>query len=117
MTKGFKILVISISLFNSFYSTFSFLEAAPSFLADKHKIAGVSCEDCHKENPPKEQVPTPVCNRCHGNQEKIAEMSRNIVPNPHDSHLGNLKCELCHHAHRPSENYCSTCHEFDYKVP
>jgi hypothetical protein len=117
MIKYFRILVICISLFNSFYSPFSFVEAGPLFLSDKHKAAGISCEGCHKENPPKVQVPTLVCNGCHGNQQKIAEKSRNIVPNPHDSHLGNQKCELCHHAHKPSEDHCSSCHEFDYKVP
>jgi len=117
MIRHFKILVICIFLLNSFYFSFSLLEAEPSFLSDKHKAVGIPCEGCHKENPPKEQVPMSVCNGCHGNQEKIAEMSRKVAPNPHDSHLGNLKCELCHHAHKPSENYCSTCHEFDYKVP
>ena len=117
MIKYFRILVICISLFNSFYFPFSFVEAAPSFLADKHKVAGISCEGCHKENPPKGQVPTLVCNKCHGDQEKIAEKTRNIIPNPHESHLGNVKCELCHHAHKPSEDHCSNCHEFDYKVP
>jgi hypothetical protein len=117
MIKDFRILVICISLFNSFYSPFSFVEAAPSFLADKHKVAGISCGACHKENLPKGQVPTEVCLKCHGDQSKVAEKTRMIIPNPHESHLGNLKCELCHHSHKPSENYCSTCHEFDYKVP
>ncbi len=117
MTRHLKMLVICISLLNSFCLPFSFLGAEPSLLLDKHKVAGISCEGCHKENPPKEQVPTPVCIECHGNQEKIAEKSRHVTPNPHDSHLGALKCELCHHAHRPSENYCGTCHEFNFKVP
>jgi hypothetical protein len=117
MTKGFRILVICVSLFNSFYSTFSFLEAAPSFLGDKHKVAGIGCGDCHKENPPKGLVPTGVCTKCHGDQAKLAERTHKVIPNPHDSHLGNQKCELCHHAHKPSEDHCSNCHEFDYKVP
>jgi len=117
MIRHLKMLVICISLFNSFYFPFCLLEAEPSLLSDKHKVAGISCEGCHKENPPKGQVPTAVCNGCHGDQEKIAEMSQKVVPNPHDSHLGDLKCELCHHGHKPSENYCSTCHEFNFKVP
>jgi hypothetical protein len=115
MIKDFMIFVICVSLFNSFYLPFSFGEAGPSLLGDKHKVAGISCEGCHKENPPKEQVPTPVSNECHGNQKKIVEISRNVAPNPHDSHLGNLKCELCHHAHKPSEAYCNTCHELNLR--
>ena len=117
MIKCFKILVICISLFYSFYAPFNLVKAAASFLADKHRIAGTACDGCHKENPPKEQVPTSVCNKCHGDQTKIAEKTLKVIPNPHDSHLGNQRCELCHHAHKPSEDHCSNCHEFDYKVP
>jgi len=39
--------------------------------------------------------------------------------NPHTSpHYGmSLDCNLCHHQHAKSENYCSQCHKFDFKVP
>jgi hypothetical protein len=117
MIKGFNMLVICIFLFNPFYSSFSFLEAAPSFLADKHKAAGISCEGCHKENPPKERVLAAVCTKCHGDQAKVAEQTQKVIPNPHESHLGNVKCEFCHHAHKRSEDYCGTCHDFSYQVP
>jgi uncharacterized CHY-type Zn-finger protein len=117
MVKVLKFLVGCIPLFYSFYSSFSFLEAAPSFLADKHNAAGIVCGGCHKENPPKEWVPTAVCIKCHGDQAKVAERTQKVIPNPHESHLGNVKCELCHHAHKPSQDHCSNCHEFDYKVP
>ena len=117
MIKYCRILVICISLFTSFYFPFSFAGAAPPFLADKHKVADIGCDGCHKENPPKEHVPTLVCNKCHEDQAKVAEKTLKVIPNPHDSHLGNQRCELCHHAHKPSEDHCSNCHEFDYKVP
>ncbi|MGZ3512522.1 MAG: cytochrome c3 family protein [Thermodesulfobacteriota bacterium] len=117
MIRHFKTFVICICLLNSFYLPFSFLEAAPSFLSDKHKVAGISCEGCHKEDPPKDQVPTPVCYGCHGDQAKLANRTQKVIPNPHESHLGEVKCELCHHAHKPSKNYCSTCHEFNFEVP
>jgi hypothetical protein len=117
MIKYFRILVICVSLFNLFHSFFSFLDAAPSSLADKHKAASISCEGCHIENPPKGLVPTGVCTKCHGDQTKLAARTQKVIPNPHASHLENVKCELCHHAHKPSENYCSNCHEFSYKVP
>jgi len=116
--KGFQIFFIFAVAFPSFHTHFSFGKAThPSLLADKHNTAGIACEDCHKENSPKDQVPTAICIKCHGDQAKIAERTREIIPNPHDSHLGNLKCEFCHHIHKPSENYCMSCHDFDYKVP
>lgn len=117
MIKYFRILVICVSLFNSFYSPLSFAGAGPSFLGDKHKVAGITCDGCHKESPPKERAPTQVCAKCHGDQPKVAERTQKVIPNPHESHLENVKCEFCHHAHKPSENYCGNCHEFGYKVP
>jgi len=113
-----SIVVISAVLL-SFLSSHSFsaTSAQPAFLADKHKLRGVGCEGCHKESPPKERVPTSVCNKCHGDQVKLANRTQKVIPNPHDSHLGNVECELCHHAHKPSEDYCGNCHEFGYKVP
>ena len=118
MITYFRILVICILLFTSFYFPFFFPGAAPPFLADKHKVAGIGCDGCHKQNPPKEQAPTLVCNKCHGDQTKLAERTQKVIPNPHDSHLGNVECGLCHHGHKKSEDYCSTCHDFGYyKVP
>jgi len=117
MVRHFKMFVICISLINSFYFPLSFLEAGPTFLSDKHKVAGIGCGDCHNGNPPKELAPTEVCTKCHGDQAKLANRTQKVIPNPHESHLGEVKCELCHHAHKPSENYCSTCHEFNFKVP
>jgi hypothetical protein len=81
-----------------------FVEVGPSFLSDRHKTGGISCKGCHKESPPKEQVPTPLCNTCHGNQKKIGEKTFNIIPNLHDSLLENLEFELCHHGRKPFEN-------------
>jgi len=117
MTKHLRILVICIFLFNPFYSGFFIAGAAPLFLADKHKIAAIACGGCHKENPPKDQVPTVICNECHGGQARLANRTQKVIPNPHESHLGDVKCELCHHVHKSSENYCGNCHEFGYKVP
>jgi len=59
-----------------------------------------------------------VCTKCHGDQAKVAEKTIKVIPNPHESHLGNVKCGLCHHGHKQSEDYCSTCHDLGYyKVP
>jgi hypothetical protein len=86
-------------------------------LADKHKKAGIECNSCHKETPPKQAVKADVCTGCHGDYEKLAKSSEKVEPNPHDSHEGNLDCGVCHHSHRESEFYCSRCHAFGLKVP
>lgn len=80
------------------------------FLADVHAGKGMNCASCHKESPPKEKVPTDACVKCHGDYDKLAEKTAKIEPNPHKSHLGNLDCEFCHHAHKPQENFCTQCH-------
>lgn len=89
----------------------------PILLAEKHKSIGIACNDCHKIRSGKRDGAMIQCNRCHGNQAKLAERTKRIIPNPHQSHLEDIKCELCHHGHRPSEDYCSHCHNFDFKVP
>ncbi len=100
------------------FCSFVISAAAPLLLADKHKKAGLDCESCHKENPPGKSVPAEICLGCHGGDyAKLAEQTKKVAPNPHDSHLGNAKCELCHHGHKPSEYYCATCHILDSKVP
>jgi len=114
-SSSFVIWVVMLTFFQ--YHSTSVSAAQQSFLADRHSTASIACEDCHKESPPGEQVPTTICNKCHGDLAKIAERAKKVIPNPHESHLGNVKCELCHHAHKPSEDYCSNCHEFNYKVP
>jgi len=87
------------------------------FLADRHQTKSIACSSCHKEDPPKADVTTAVCLGCHGSYAKIAEKTINTSPNPHASHMGELSCESCHHAHRPPENQCAACHEFTFKVP
>ena len=94
------------------------LWAAEALLVDRHKNAGVNCDGCHKENPPSKPAPTSVCTDCHGDYAKIAEKTQNVKPqNPHESHLGDVECEKCHHLHKPSVNYCGSCHNFGFKVP
>ena len=117
---NFSILVICIALFACFFYVYSLSACAAEapFLADKHKDAGVNCESCHEENPPSKLVPTSVCLGCHGGDyAKLAERTKKMAQNPHASHLGNANCEYCHHAHRPSENYCAKCHRFGFKLP
>ncbi len=87
------------------------------FLADRHQQKGSTCASCHKETPPKALVPMEVCLGCHGSYTKITQKTIKTEPNPHASHMGELACESCHHAHKPSENQCAACHPFVFKVP
>ena len=86
-------------------------------LADTHKNRGMDCSDCHKESPPKQNVLMAVCLGCHGDYTKMAAKTSKIDPNPHASHLGEIDCAKCHHAHKASVNVCNACHQFDMKVP
>jgi hypothetical protein len=98
-------------------STPSICAAQDQFLVEKHKKIGVECQGCHQENPPSKSVMTPVCLGCHGDYTKIASQTEKVDPNPHASHEGNLPCNVCHNAHKPSKNHCATCHNFTFKVP
>ena len=86
------------------------------FLADRHQAKGMTCASCHKESPPKAAVPMAVCLGCHGPYGKVAEKTIAVSPNPHASHMGELPCENCHHAHKTSENQCNACHDFGGKA-
>jgi len=87
-------------------------------LLQKHLGLGLNCAACHKENPPAAAVKMEQCFTCHGNYDKLADKTDGKGShNPHASHNGDLPCESCHHVHKPSVNYCGSCHQFDFKVP
>ncbi len=92
--------------------------AAPAAGLERHQKAGLTCESCHKESPPKELVTGDKCLTCHGDLQKLIEKSARAVPNPHASpHITpgeQPKCEDCHHIHKPSEVSCLNCHQ-DFK--
>ncbi|HQK99630.1 MAG TPA: cytochrome c3 family protein [Smithellaceae bacterium] len=85
-----------------------------------HLLGGVSCEACHGKTNKPEETPMEKCVACHGPTAKLAEKTKDVKPtNPHTSpHYGTeLDCNLCHHQHKKSENYCAQCHSFDFKTP
>ncbi|OPY07053.1 MAG: Fumarate reductase flavoprotein subunit precursor [Syntrophaceae bacterium PtaB.Bin095] len=90
---------------------------AKPFLADRHGAKGLNCQGCHKESPPGKAAPSAVCLGCHGDAEKLAMKTAGVRPNPHDTHLGEMACEECHRAHKPSIDACAKCHHFGLKVP
>jgi fumarate reductase flavoprotein subunit len=118
----FRILILAMAVLWVSWS-FVFSPSSPTLaaegvlLADSHKSKGTDCSGCHKESPSKQNVPMAVCLECHGDYGKVATKTSKLDPNPHDSHLGEIDCGKCHHAHNASVNACNECHQFDMKVP
>ena len=79
-------------------------------VSSKHVAAGLKCSDCHETKTP-ESLKTEQCLSCHGSFEEVAEATKKLVPDPHNSpHYGSeLDCDLCHHEHSKSENFCAQC--------
>lgn len=91
--------------------------AEGNFLADRHAAKGMNCASCHVETPPAKAVPTEKCLSCHGDYEKLKELTKDKQPNPHYTHLLDQPCSECHKGHTESVNMCNSCHQFDFKVP
>lgn len=53
------------------------------------------------------------CLKCHGSFDKLAEQTKDVVPNPHYSHLGEVDCIACHKSDKSEpELTCNQCHKF-----
>jgi cytochrome c nitrite reductase small subunit len=102
--------------------------------AHAHAVEDVTCLDCHEpttqqqvdelvvyvqgdfEVPLEErQFGTQFCFDCHlpnehTSYEEVIQLTAGLELNPHDSHLGQMDCEICHKMHRVSEDYCADCH-------
>lgn len=81
-----------------------------------HSEAGVTCQGCHGDEGFSEPVNEAVCTDCHGSYDEIAALTP-WEPNPHDSHLGEIPCAMCHKVHVESESFCDACHSFGMVVP
>jgi fumarate reductase flavoprotein subunit len=84
-----------------------------------HARKNVTCSACHE----KKLIPDDTearenqrCVACHGSLEKVAAKNKAHI-NPHKSHLGEISCTACHHAHASSRPYCASCHAFPMKIP
>lgn len=87
--------------------------------AHVHQQAGVTCASCHGKGRKAAEVDQAVCIGCHATAQ-LAQKTAAVKPNnPHDSkHWGTeTDCNLCHHQHAKSENYCAQCHTFAFRVP
>lgn len=84
-----------------------------------HQLKGVGCTQCHGNTKKPTDVAFEKCIACH-DTTKLVETTGAVKPkNPHfSSHYGkDADCNLCHHQHSKSENYCAQCHKFEFKVP
>ncbi len=88
-------------------------------LGHKHRLNGLTCDQCHENIEPKKAVEASVCQRCHNDLKALIEASKALTINPHFSpHDGKTPdCNKCHHQHKKSVNYCAGCHGLEYKVP
>ncbi|MFB3924704.1 MAG: cytochrome c3 family protein [Syntrophales bacterium] len=101
-----------------------FLSWAESpYLDSIHAKKNVDCMGCHGKSLPREgdTVNNDRCLACHGPLDKLeAKTAPKDFPdrNPHKSHLGDVACTVCHHAHSVSKTYCLECHKtFEMKIP
>jgi len=93
-----------------------------------HAEEKITCAGCHRNALPGfgDTVENSRCLECHGPMDRLAKKtdpknrvnSENLVNfNPHASHLGEINCTVCHHAHYPSKSYCLECHRtFKMKI-
>lgn len=89
------------------------------FLAHVHQTKGLTCAACHTDASNPEPVEADTCMRCH-DPEKISAATEKTPPaNPHNSpHYGKqADCNLCHHQHEKSQDYCAKCHKYNFTVP
>jgi hypothetical protein len=94
-----------------------------SYTDGLHSGNKITCASCHGKTLP--EVGDPVenerCLLCHGPVERLVESSApKDFPdrNPHQSHLGEIACTVCHKGHSASSVYCLGCHKnFKMKIP
>lgn len=97
-------------------AAFSAQDAKGVQVRGKHASEGVGCADCHKVERPVAAASEEACLECHGSYQKVAQLTKALHANPHDSHLGMMGCLKCHRVHRPSEIVCIECHsDFEFR--
>jgi hypothetical protein len=89
--------------------------ANSGFLDSLHAKRDVMCAACHGATLPTkgDTVENGRCLLCHGPADQLAAKTRPAEfpdRNPHQSHLGEIACTVCHKAHRASTVYGLECH-------
>lgn len=84
----------------------------------RHQSKGIDCAACHGPELDFAVLPTvDVCLSCHESYEAVAELTGDVVPNPHYSHMGEGTCTDCHSEHLEPRLSCNQCHVFEMDVP
>ena len=96
--------------------------ASSSYLDNLHAKANIVCSGCHGKDLPKagDTVENARCLECHGPMDQLAKKTKPKDlkdHNPHESHLENVACTVCHKSHTESRVYCLECHKgFNMKI-
>ena len=99
------------------FSQTAALGGGHGFLIDKHVTAHVTCTQCHSAGTTVAPT-TAICLTCHGGTyQNLAARTAIDMPNPHESHQGEIFCAECHHVHKASVTVCNQCHTFDMRTP
>lgn len=89
-------------------------------LDEFHAKTDVQCADCHGDESQRAAVPMVKCLECHDTTELSKKTAAVKPTNPHNNrhYSTEADCNLCHHQHKKSENFCLPCHgRFDFVVP
>lgn len=78
---------------------------------------GMECIDCHDSKKPTTPAIDAKCESCHGTPEEVAELTKDLRRNPHNSihYETSAPCTVCHKEHQKSEVLCYTCHSFRFE--
>lgn len=85
-----------------------------------HFMVGAECATCHRGDDPPDDPGMTLCLECHGPLEALAAKTADVSPtNPHDTPHGSpfAECSLCHLQHEPPQNFCASCHDFEFNLP
>lgn len=112
-----KTLTLFCLCFGLSFGTASVVQAGDA-LADRHGARSVSCDACHGQNMSVKSPNREACTTCHP-LESTASRTADIKPvNPHENpHQPDIECMDCHSGHGTPQNYCGSCHNFEFKVP
>lgn len=107
----------------------------PTVSMKAHDAQGVQCVDCHGTKTPTKAPSIDGCLSCHANsdgtyrgeldkngigiEKSYPESRKTKMAAMHDSHVGKLRCTLCHTSHKMPDSkniYCNNCHQFEVEI-
>lgn len=81
-------------------------------LSHMHMLRGITCKVCHETEI--KTLNTENCIACHKDYNVKTNKINPSLPKVHDTHMGELSCNLCHKIHGKSVNFCAQCHDWHY---